>query len=74
VNLLILSPSVPKTDSDDKITVGFSFQTDSDNNNKKKIKKIVPNTRHPREDRKAKGVDIGGTGEPHDPTNGGRDN
>jgi hypothetical protein len=42
VNLLILSPSVPKTDNDDKITVGFSFQTDSNNNNKKKFKKNVP--------------------------------
>ena len=30
----------------------------------------LPVTRRPRKDRKAKGVDIGGTGEPHDPTNG----
>jgi hypothetical protein len=34
----------------------------------------LPVTRRPREDRKAKGVDIGETGEPHDPTNGGGDN
>jgi hypothetical protein len=39
VNLLILSPSVSKTDSDDKIIVSFSFQTGSDNNNKKKFQK-----------------------------------
>jgi hypothetical protein len=34
----------------------------------------LPVTGCPRKDRKAKGVDIGGTGEPHDPTNGGGDN
>jgi hypothetical protein len=39
VNLLILSRSILKTGSDDKITVGFSFQTDNDNNNKKNFKK-----------------------------------
>jgi hypothetical protein len=38
------------------------------------ITRKLPVTHHPREYRKAKGVDIGGTGEPHDPTNGGGDN
>jgi hypothetical protein len=34
----------------------------------------LPVTYRTREDRKAKGVDIGGMGEPHDPTNSGGDN
>jgi hypothetical protein len=34
----------------------------------------LPVTRRLREDRKTKGVDIGRTGEPHDPTNGDGDN
>jgi hypothetical protein len=34
----------------------------------------LPVTRRTREDRKAKGVDIGGMGEPQDPTNSGSDN
>jgi hypothetical protein len=31
-------------------------------------------TRHPRKGRQQEGAGIGGTGEPHDPTNGGGDN
>jgi hypothetical protein len=34
----------------------------------------LPVTHRPREDKKAKRADIGGTGELHDPTNGGGDN